>query len=171
MNIMFTIPAATFTSIVSCRAFVSLSSFRSKDLYVHSRSQTHTPGAPASYGTTVIGSGGTRRGAKGGGVGDKLNVIAGVVFGGIDSMGGDLYEHHTQRGVNTTAGNISMDDLERSPNSVRGGGDKKYAFGDGDEEFVATRGGGDDEMQVQVDLERAGERDGDGEKGRSFVRM
>lgn len=40
MNIMFTIPAATATSIVACRAFVTLTSFRNNDVYVQLRIPT-----------------------------------------------------------------------------------------------------------------------------------
>ncbi|KDQ07163.1 hypothetical protein BOTBODRAFT_614745 [Botryobasidium botryosum FD-172 SS1] len=38
MNVMFTVPAATASAIVSCRVFVRLSQFTSRDVYFHSTS-------------------------------------------------------------------------------------------------------------------------------------
>ena len=95
MNIMFTIPAAVASCIVACRSFVSLASFRPRDVYV----QSSMP-----YSTTRVGSGAGNviQIRAGGGVDDgthgkkkrsagNLNTIAGITFrgltAGVDSMG------------------------------------------------------------------------------------
>ena len=93
MDIMFTIPAAVASCIVACRSFVSLASFRPRDVYVHSS---------MPYSTTRVGSGagGVIQIRPGGGVDDGTlgkkkrsagNTIAGITFramtAGVDSMG------------------------------------------------------------------------------------
>lgn len=121
MNIMFAIPAATATSIVACRAFVTLTTFRNKDMYVHSAQP---------YSATRVGSGNASGGGGGGGPdsvvhgranggstgkkGGLGNTIAGIAFrgmgAGVDSMGG----HHA----------YSMDELDTTTSTLNV--DKKY---------------------------------------------
>ncbi|KAF8302623.1 hypothetical protein DL93DRAFT_2102570 [Clavulina sp. PMI_390] len=111
MNIMFTIPAATFTAIVACRSFVSLTSFRNKDVYVHSTQPLSNTRLGSGNGPSVIGTGGTK---KQGGM-----AIGGIVFRamgeGLDSsMGGGttVYSNMDMDVMASGAhGGYSMDEL------------------------------------------------------------
>lgn len=188
MNIMFAIPAATATSIVACRSFVYLTTFRTKDLYVHSAQP---------FSATRVGSGNANGGDGHGGpdvihgrpggpssVGKKGGfggTIAGLAFrgmgAGIDSMG----ETHA----------YSMNELDTTTstlNAANGGhhyissDDKKYG-GEIDEagytsKVVHMPNGGNgrggvlvqtrSEHSADIDLERAESLNG-GHQQKSFV--
>ncbi|KAF8302625.1 hypothetical protein DL93DRAFT_465819 [Clavulina sp. PMI_390] len=112
MNIMFTIPAATFTSFVACRSFVSLTNFRNKDLYVHSTqplSNTRLGTGAGAAGPSVIASGGTKKNRGG-------MAIGGIVFramgSGLDSsMGGGTTVYSNMDMDGMAAGGYSMDEM------------------------------------------------------------
>jgi len=130
MNIMFAIPAATATSIVACRSFVYLTTFRNKDLYVHSAQP---------YSATRVGSG-NAGGASGapdvihgraggpGSIGKKGGfggTIAGLAFlgmgAGIDSMG-DTHAYSMNE-LDTTTSTLNAGTMSGSHYP---GDDKKY---------------------------------------------
>ena len=97
MNLMFILPAGAASSIVACRAFISLANFRSKAVFIP---------RPSPYPPARAGSGGTRgdrditpAGAGAGGAIDNSftgktrrmgNTVVGIIFRsmneGIDSM-------------------------------------------------------------------------------------
>ena len=92
MNVIFSGPAVTVTSIVACRSFVSLSTFRQKGVYIHS-AMPYSSGAGEGGGATrTRGNGGVtndNRRAK------KQRVMGKATAGstlpsmaaGVDSMG------------------------------------------------------------------------------------
>ena len=102
MNIIFSVPAAVASSIVACRAFISLTNFGQKDVYVHTARYVPTRLRP-NEGRGSGPSPATVGGGVGGGLSDGCdasfakkrrgigNMIAGITFrnmaAGIDSMG------------------------------------------------------------------------------------
>ena len=91
MNIMFTIPATITSNIVSCRSFIFLTNFRSKNVYVHSASR-HGPshlrtGGPADNTMGRTDGGGATiavKKSRGGGG----NSVAGIAFRpAVDAFG------------------------------------------------------------------------------------
>ena len=106
MNIMFPVPAAVASCIVACRSFVSLASFRPRDVYVHSSMPCSTTRVRSGAGDVIqIRAGG---GVDDGTLGKKkrsarnLNTIAGITFrgmtAGVDSMG----QAYTMNELDTT---------------------------------------------------------------------
>jgi len=93
MNIMFTIPAAVASSIVACRSFASLTSFRQKDTYVDTASPNIETRLGSGHDHYVSGNPGSsnedssmkKKGSK--------HTIAGISFrrmsAGVDSMAPD----------------------------------------------------------------------------------
>jgi len=122
MNIMFTIPATTISAIVSCRSFVSLTNFRSQDVYVHSTSRHHPSryrtGGGTGYGSTL--------GRTDGGVDTTLgpkksknvgNTVAGIAF---------------RDGVDPMDQTYSMDELSMDRGHPRRSAKRGYDLGDTD---------------------------------------
>jgi len=132
MNIMFSIPAAVASSIVACRSFKSLATFRQKDLYTHSSLPYSSQVAPGGQGISNEDVIHARAGVSAtGGIGSDPNLvskkkkrglggnsIAGIVFrsigAGVDSMGQaySMDELDTTR-MTTTATFAGMDDSKR----------------------------------------------------------
>ena len=103
MNMISCLPAAVATSIVACRAFVSLSNFRQQDFYVHSAMPYHST-RPRAVGGAGIGNIEARVGDPAKNNQGKGNTIANMVAG-IDSMGQShiAEDHDAMRTTSTLA--------------------------------------------------------------------
>jgi hypothetical protein len=132
MNIMFSIPAAVASSIVACRSFKSLATFRQKDLYTHSSLPYSSRVGPGGRGISNDDVIHIRAGVSAtGGISNDPNLvskkkkrgpggnsIAGILFrsmgAGVDSMGQaySMDELDTTR-MTTTATFDGMDDSKR----------------------------------------------------------
>ena len=105
---MSCLPAAVATSIVACRAFVSLSNFRQQDLYVHSAMPYHST-RPRAVGGAGSGNIEARLGDPAKNNKGKGNTIANIAFrsvvAGIDSMGQShiAEDHDAMRTTSTLA--------------------------------------------------------------------
>ena len=113
MNVMFGSTAALSASIVACRAFVSLTNFPQKAVYVHPPApyQGAGPGRVLQAGGGVCGSGSESDRTLPQKERRMRNVIAGIVFrnmvAGIDSMG-ETYSTN-ELGAARTAGTLVLD--------------------------------------------------------------
>ncbi|KAG8747301.1 hypothetical protein FRC10_001480 [Ceratobasidium sp. 414] len=98
MDIMFTVPSATFSAIVACRAVMRLSDWAAKDVYVHSSTRATSRQASSNKRTNKSG--------PAPGVHISMNTYSNNTESNADVS---FYHSHTQSGLTTV-------DLERATN-------------------------------------------------------
>ncbi|KAG9099768.1 hypothetical protein FRC06_004867 [Ceratobasidium sp. 370] len=108
MDIMFTVPAATFSAIVACRAVMRLSDWTGKDVYVHSSARMSSRQTSSNKRTNKPGPG----------VHISMDTYSNNAESNADIS---FYRSHTQSGLTTV-------DLERATNveEIRDDPDKKF---------------------------------------------
>ena len=120
MNLMFCFPAAVASSIAACRSFVSLTNFRSKDVYVHAAA-IHPP---------------TRRHPSGGSGGsDVIQICASDNSLAKTSRSLGIAFRNTSACVDSVGQGYSLDRLESGTSDTPAAMNSKggYGFGGADE--------------------------------------